>query len=145
MHDDEVAGWRCDRLDIFSQTSNQCTGVESQLHSPKALHSLANHRQSAFSDTLDEYPDVYSVDELPASVELFVAAGSWWLLEEAKPGCNRGRCESVEDWRKMRRRPGRCRAGAGLVLQKSVAMLCRRNLSIRALDQGSETRIRVER
>ena len=144
MHDDEVAGWRCDRLEIFSQTSNQCRGVESQLHSPRPLHSLACHRQSAFSDTLDEYPDVYSVDELPESVELFVAAGSWRFLEEAKPDCKRGRCESVEDWRKMRSALEDVVLGR-LVLQKSVAMLCRRNLSIRALDQGSETRIRVER
>ena len=37
--------------------------------------------QSAFSDTLDEYPDVYSVYELPESTEASLAAGSWSFLE----------------------------------------------------------------
>jgi hypothetical protein len=37
--------------------------------------------QSAFSETLDEYPDSYSVYELPESTEPMVAAGSWRFLE----------------------------------------------------------------
>jgi hypothetical protein len=38
--------------------------------------------QSAFSDTLDEYPNVYSVYELPESTEPLLAAGSWRFLEQ---------------------------------------------------------------
>jgi len=38
--------------------------------------------QSAFSDTLDEYPNVYSVYELPESTEPLLAAGSWLFLEQ---------------------------------------------------------------
>jgi hypothetical protein len=37
--------------------------------------------QSAFSDTLDEYPNVYSVYELPESTEPLLTAGSWSFLE----------------------------------------------------------------
>jgi|SRR5579862_2916990 len=39
--------------------------------------------QSAFSDTLDEYPNVYSVYELPESAEPLLAAGSWSFLEHS--------------------------------------------------------------
>jgi hypothetical protein len=39
--------------------------------------------QSAFDDTLDEYPKVYSVYELPESVEPLLA-GSWLFLEQVK-------------------------------------------------------------
>jgi|SRR5580704_451399 hypothetical protein len=37
--------------------------------------------QSAFSDTLDEYPSAYSVYELPESYEPLLATGSWRFLE----------------------------------------------------------------
>ena len=37
--------------------------------------------QSAFSETLDEYPNAYSVYELPESSEPLLAAGSWRSLE----------------------------------------------------------------
>ena len=39
--------------------------------------------QSAFSDRLDEYPNVYSVYELPESAEPLLAAGSWGFLEHS--------------------------------------------------------------
>jgi len=37
--------------------------------------------QSAFDEDLDDYPDRYSVYELPESVETSLAAGSWHFLE----------------------------------------------------------------
>jgi|SRR5215469_18965641 hypothetical protein len=37
--------------------------------------------QSAFNDTLDGYPNVYSVYELPDSTEALLAARSWNFLE----------------------------------------------------------------
>lgn len=37
--------------------------------------------QSAFSDALDEYPNVYSVYELPESAEPLLS-GSWIFLEQ---------------------------------------------------------------
>ena len=37
--------------------------------------------QSAFDDELDDYPDSYSVYELPDSVEELATCGSWTFME----------------------------------------------------------------
>jgi hypothetical protein len=38
--------------------------------------------QSAFNDTLEEYPNVYSVYELPESTEAMLTPESWRFLEQ---------------------------------------------------------------
>ena len=38
--------------------------------------------QSAFSDTLDDYSNLYSVYELPESAEPLLDTGSWLFLEQ---------------------------------------------------------------
>jgi hypothetical protein len=43
--------------------------------------------QSAFDHQLDDYPDCYSVYELPESVEALLAEGSWMFLENTRLGC----------------------------------------------------------
>jgi hypothetical protein len=42
---------------------------------------------SPFDDKLDDYPDSYSVYELPESVEPSLAKGSWLFLENARLAC----------------------------------------------------------
>jgi hypothetical protein len=42
---------------------------------------------SPFDDKLDAYPDNYSVYELPESVELSLAKGSWLFLENTRLAC----------------------------------------------------------
>jgi len=42
---------------------------------------------SAFDHKLDDYPDCYSVYELPESVEALQAKGSWLFLENTKLSC----------------------------------------------------------
>jgi len=42
---------------------------------------------SPFDDDLDEYPDSYSVYELPESAETSLAKGTWLFLENARSAC----------------------------------------------------------